>query len=68
MESVMRPSEELENYMRDGMSQDLCDEIDEAFRMTNYQSGQIDELRSEIAGYRILLDLTPTACPAANGG
>lgn len=61
----MKPSEELENHMRHGMTQELCDEVDDAFRMTNYQDGQIDELRSEIAGYRILLGLDRAASPGA---
>ena len=53
----MKPSEALETLMIHGTTQEICDEIDDAFRMVNYQAGQIEVLRQEIATYRRMLQL-----------
>ena len=53
----MFPSETLENHMRRKMSQELCNEIDAAFQLTERQAGFIMGLREEIATYRRMLNL-----------
>ena len=53
----MFPSETLENHMRCKMSQELCNEIDAAFQLTERQVGFIMGLREEIATYRRMLNL-----------
>lgn len=53
----MFPSDELENLMRYGVSQELCDEIDAAFRLTERQAGQIEQLRQEVQEYRKMMGL-----------
>lgn len=53
----MFPSDELENLMRYGVSQELCDEIDAAFSLTERQAGQIERLRQEVQEYRKMMGL-----------